>query len=69
MELPALPGSSIKPQQVLEHSFEIEDDGTVPLEVFDRLMDCHGIDCTGLSMSSAPRGNRYRNHRLTRVRL
>ena len=67
MELPPFPGATIQPQQVLEHNFDLEQDGSLPFSVFDELMDKHNIDVSGLTMSNTARGNQFRTHRLMRL--
>ena len=63
--LPVLPPVEVQPEQILEWAFELEDD-MVPFSVLDRVVDVHFIDITGLSLSSTPRGNLFRTHRLMR---
>lgn len=61
--LEPLPPSVIKADQVCWWGFELEDGDKIPFDVLDGIMD-DGMDITGLNMSSTPRGNLYRAHRL-----
>lgn len=63
--LPALPSAVVQPCSVLEWCFELEDD-CLPFGILDKLVDVHFIDVTGLNLSSTPRGNLFRTHRLMR---
>lgn len=58
-----LPDSLVRPGQVLVWSFDLES-SQIPFSVFDQLYNAHGVDCTGLSLSSTARGCQYRAHRL-----
>jgi hypothetical protein len=42
----------------------LSSDATLPYDVFDALRSHHGIDVTGLSVSSTHRGNLYRSYAL-----
>jgi len=61
--LPEPPMPLLRPEEVLEWGFELQDH-LIPFAVFDKLLDYHGIDMTSLSQSSTSRGNLYRTHRL-----
>ena len=56
----------ITSDQVLEWDFECEgvDKAEIPFAILDSLVDTHGIDLTGLSLSATSRGTRFRTHRL-----
>ena len=49
-----------------EPSIETDDPNRVliPFHVFDKIIDIHNIDVTGLTMSGTRRGNLYRMHRM-----
>ena len=49
---------------ILECNFDLSSDATLPYDVFDALQSHHGIDVTGLSVSSTHRGNLYRSDAL-----
>ena len=59
-----LPSPVVNLADILECNFALSSDGTLPYDVFDALRRQHGIDVTGLSMSSTHRGNLYRSYAL-----
>ena len=59
-----LPAPVVNLADILECNFALSSDGTLPYDVFDALRRQHGIDVTGLSMSSTHRGNLYRSYAL-----
>lgn len=62
--LQALPPPLVKADDVLEWGFGLTEDKQIPFETLDVIMDKHGIDITGLTLSSTSRGNQYRMYRL-----
>jgi hypothetical protein len=59
-----LPSPVIRPPDVLLWGFDFTDNSEIPFSVLDSLLDDHGLDFTGLSLSATARGNLYRTHRL-----
>lgn len=60
----SLPSPVVNLADILECNFDLSADETLPYDVFDALRRQHGIDVTGLSMSSTHRGNLYRSYAL-----
>ena len=56
-----LPSIVVPVENLLLWNIELED-GQISFGDFDRLRAEHGIDCTGLSLSTTKRGNQYRAH-------
>lgn len=56
----------MKATDVLEWGFDLTEDNELTYDTLDDLVDKHGLDITGLSLSSTPRGNTYRAYRLMR---
>ena len=56
-----LPETLVSQSAVLETNVLLQDD-KIPFAVLDALRTKHGIDMTGLSVSSTAEGNLYRNH-------
>ena len=56
-----LPSPVVNLADILECNFALSSDGTLPYDVFDALRRQHGIDVTGLSMSSTHRSTVYRS--------
>ena len=69
-ETEVLPSVMQPASKILVWDFEpeqAEDDAgslLIPFAVYDKLLDEHNIDMTGLSLSSTKRGNLFRTHRL-----
>ena len=61
-----LPTPLIAVTSVLECNFELTEHLELPYSVLDALRTQHGIDMTGLNMSSTRRGNAYRAYVLMR---
>lgn len=59
-----LPPPLVQAADVLEWGFDLTEDKQIPFETLDMIMDKHGIDITGLTLSSTSRGNQYRMYRL-----
>ena len=67
-----MPAVLQKAKHILEFDFTPEPcdnpDGPqavqIPFAIFDRVLENHGIDITGLTYSATKRGNLYRTHRL-----
>ena len=57
-----LPGHFVDALSILEANFELDDEGTLPYEVFDCLRTWHRLDLTGFTTSMTQRGNLYRNY-------
>ena len=71
IDIGRIPGGAISPpppvvhlSDILECNFDLSSDATLPYDVFDALRSHHGIDVTGLSVSSAHRGNLCRSYAL-----
>ena len=64
-----LPAPVVNLADILECNCALTSDGTLPYDVFDALRRQHGIDVTGLSMSSTHCGNLYRTYALLRGRV
>jgi hypothetical protein len=60
----SLPSPVVHLSDILECNFDLSSDATLPYDVFDALRSHHGIDVTGLSVSSAHRGNLCRSYAL-----
>lgn len=63
-DLEELPKPLVDPKDILLWNFELTEDSEIPFSTLDQLLDVHGIDFTGLSLSATHRGNLYRTHRL-----
>ena len=61
-----LPHPLIDVSTVLEANFDLTEENTIPYPIFDRLRAIHGVDTTGLNLSSTQRGNLYRAYALQR---
>jgi hypothetical protein len=59
-----MPSPHIRPSEVLLWGFDLTSNGEIPFDILDQLLDVHGLDFTGLTLSATPRGNLYRTHRL-----
>jgi len=57
-----LPDCIVRPDDVLCTFTEFDDDGGIPFDIFDALRKNHGIDCTGLRLTSTLMGHRYRHY-------
>lgn len=66
LRFPLIGCPRITSDQVLEWDLECEgvDKAEIPFAILDSLVDTHGIDLTGLSLSATSRGTRFRTHRL-----
>ena len=64
-DLEVLPPSIVKSDKILLWGFQL-DEGQLPFEVIDQIVDQLQIDVTGVLLSSTTRGNLYRAHRLMR---
>ena len=60
----SMPSPVVHLADILECNFDLSSDETLPYDVFDALRSHHGIDVTGLSVSSTHRGNLYRSYAL-----
>ena len=59
-----LPQPVVELSQILECNFDLNDEGTLPYDVFDALRTQHDIDVTGFSSSMTHKGNLYRSYAL-----
>ena len=60
----SMPSPVVHLADILDCSSDLSSDETLPYDVFDALRSHHGIDVTGLSVSSMHRGNLYRSYAL-----
>ena len=60
----SMPSPVVHLADILECNFDLSSDETLPYDVFDALRSHHGIDVTGLSVSSTHWGNVYRSYAL-----
>ena len=59
-----MPSPVVHLSDILECNFDLSSDKTLPYDVFDELRSHHGIDVTGLSVSSTHPGNLYSSYAL-----